>query len=130
MNLLPIIGIALCGAVLALLLRRYHPEFAMAVSIVACVLLFLFAARHFLKFKEALDSIAERCGISMTLMTLLYKVVGTAYLGQFSAALCRDAGESALASALEFCTKITILLMSLPLLTSLFEKLTNLAESI
>ncbi|MBE7042771.1 MAG: stage III sporulation protein AD [Ruminococcaceae bacterium] len=130
MNVLPMIGIALCGTVLALLLRRHHPEFSMAVSIVACVLLFLFAAQHFMKFKDALDTVAERCGIPLSLMTLLYKVVGTAYLGQFSAALCRDAGESALASALEFCTKMMILLMSLPLLTSLFEKLTTIAESI
>ena len=128
--MLPVIGIALCGAILALLLRRHHPEFSMAVSIVACVLLFLFATRHFLTFKETLDTIAAKSGISPKLMSLLYKVVGTAYLGQFAAALCRDAGESALASGLEFCTKITILLMSLPLLTSLFEKLANIAESL
>lgn len=102
----------------------------MAISVLSCILLFLFAAKHFLHFKEMLDVIAQKCGIPHSLITLLYKVVGTAYLGQFSAALCRDAGETALAAALEFCTKMMILLMSLPLLTSLFEKIINIAESI
>ncbi len=125
-----IIGLALSAAVLALLLRRHHPEFSMAISLVACVLIFLFAAQHFLRLKETLDAIALRCGIRQELMTILYKVVGTAYLGQFAAALCRDAGESALAGALEFCTKITILLMSLPLLTALFDRLAGIAEAL
>ena len=128
--MLPIIGIALSGSLLSLLLKKYHPEIAMTISILSCILLFLFAAKHFIHFKEMLDILAQKCRIPSSLVTLLSKVVGTAYLGQFSAALCRDAGETALAAALEFCTKMMILLMSLPLLTSLFEKIINIAESL
>ncbi len=128
--MMQLIGLALSAAVLALLLRRHHPEFSMVISLAACLFLFLYAARHFITLKAYLDGIASRCGIQPALMNVLYKVVGAAYLGQIAAALCRDAGESALASALELCTKLTVLLLSLPLLTSLFDRLAGIAEAL
>lgn len=128
--MLSVIGIALCATFLSLLLKRHHPEFSVAVSIAASVVLFFSVSHHFLTLKEALNNMALRCNLSPKLLVLLYKVVGTAYLGQFAGSLCRDAGETALAGILEFCTKITILLMSLPLMTSLFETLIHIAESI
>lgn len=130
MTMLSVIGIALCATFLSLLLKRHHPEFSVAVSIAASVVLFFSVSHHFLTLKEALNNMALRCNLSPKLLVLLYKVVGTAYLGQFAGSLCRDAGETALAGILEFCTKITILLMSLPLMTSLFETLIHIAESI
>ena len=80
--------------------------------------------------RETLDMIAAKSGIRQELLTILYKVLGAAYLGQLAASLCRDAGESALAGVLEFCTKMTILLLSLPLLTSLFDRLAGIAEGL
>lgn len=130
MTILSAIGIALCATFLSLLLKRHHPEFSVAVSMVACIVLFFFVSRHFLALEEAMNDMVLRCNLSPKLLVLLYKVVGTAYLGQFAGSLCRDAGETALAGILEFFTKITILLMSLPLITSLFETLIHIAESI
>lgn len=58
---------------------------------------------------------------------ILLKAVGMTILGQLAAALCKDAGESALAYTVQLAAKVGVLAVSLPLLTQLlaiFEELT------
>ena len=56
-------------------------------------------------------------------MTAILKMVGIAYIGQFSAGLCRDAGYSSVAGQIELFCKLSILLISLPILLALLETL-------
>lgn len=46
----------------------------------------------------------------------LFKALGIAIVSQFTAELCRDAGEPVLASRVEFLAKVEIILLSIPLL--------------
>lgn len=58
---------------------------------------------------------------------ILLKSVGMTILGQLASSLCKDAGESALAYAVQLSAKVGVLAVSLPLLTqllSLFEEIT------
>lgn len=58
---------------------------------------------------------------------ILLKSVGMTILGQLASFLCKDAGESTLAYAVQLAAKVGVLAVSLPLLTqllSLFEELT------
>ena len=63
-----------------------------------------------------LERLAEQSGVSRTLLTPLYKTVGIALVVKVGGGLCRDAGESALAAALEFAGTVCALLTALPLL--------------
>lgn len=47
--------------------------------------------------------------------TALVKALGIGIVGQFTAELCRDAGEHVLAGRVEFFCKVEIILLSLPL---------------
>ena len=51
--------------------------------------------------------------------TALLKALGVGIVCQFTAQLCRDAGEETLASGVEFFGKVEIILLSLPLLQQL-----------
>ena len=46
-------------------------------------------------------------------------MVGIAYISEFSANLCKDAGYGGIASQIEMFGKLSILAMSLPVLTTL-----------
>jgi stage III sporulation protein AD len=54
-------------------------------------------------------------------ITTILKVIGIAYLADFGAQLCKDAGESAIAAKIELGGKILILLLAIPILTALME---------
>ena len=53
-----------------------------------------------------------------------------AFLTDFTAQLCRDAGEQGIASGTEIAGKILILYVSLPVFTSLFSFLRILLEGV
>lgn len=61
------------------------------------------------------DNLFELC------MLVMLKAVGLTVLGQIAARLCKDAGESALAYAVELGARIAVLGAAMPLLSKLFE---------
>ena len=60
------------------------------------------------------------------IFSLLLKATGLAYIVDFAADLCRDAGETGNAKRLENAGKIAILALSLPVITGLFDKVKDI----
>ena len=52
---------------------------------------------------------------------ILIKITGIAFLTEFAVSICSDAGEKAIASKIEIGSKIIIITMSMPIITSLLE---------
>lgn len=51
----------------------------------------------------------------------ILKIIGAAYITEFSATLCKDIGEISIASKIEFAGRIYILLMAVPWVSMLIE---------
>ena len=75
-----------------------------------------------------LAELGERSGISPELFVPLYKAVGIALVVRVGGSLCRDAGESALASVVETAGAVCALVVSLPLLRAVVSLLLELME--
>ena len=54
-------------------------------------------------------------------MALLLKITGIALLTEFAISICKDSGEGAIASKIEIGSKVIIITMSIPIITSLLE---------
>lgn len=121
MNIIGIAGIAVLAAVIAAMLRRYHQEYAVFMSIAAGVVI-LFAI--FSGVQPAVGEIGKllsATGLSANYAVILLKTLGICFLAQFAADACRDAGESALASNVELAGKIAIVVISLPLFENIVQ---------
>jgi stage III sporulation protein AD len=57
-------------------------------------------------------------------MTLL-KMLGVTYVAEFASGICRDAGYQTIASQIEIFSKLTILVLSLPILVALLNTIQN-----
>jgi stage III sporulation protein AD len=55
-----------------------------------------------------------------------HKKLGVAYLAEFAAAICQDAGEQAVAKKVEFAAKIIIAVLALPIMVAILESLMEL----
>ncbi len=62
-------------------------------------------------------------GLSETLFTPLLKTVAIALVSRLSGELCRDAGEGALATAVEIAAAFSAVVVSLPLFAAVWELL-------
>ena len=121
-------GLCVVGALLALVLKKGSPELALllALAAVAAVLLFLMGALG--ELMEFLREIGAASGLSEDLFIPLYKTVGIALVVKAGGILCRDAGVSALASAVEPAGSVCALLVSLPLLRAVLALLLELTR--
>lgn len=109
------------AAIFAVVLRKQAGEFALLVSLLAILLLFFTIAselRTLLGFFAGLQQITN---LKKELITPLLKTVGIGYLTRFTADVCKDAGEQAIAGAIETCGCITAVCATLPLLKTTLE---------
>ena len=121
-------ALCLAGALLALVLRQGSPAMAglLTLGIAAAVLLAL--GRDVGALLAFLDELASRSGVSRELLTPLYKTVGIALVVRIGGGLCQDAGESALAAAVETAGTVCALLAAMPLLEAVLELLKELMQ--
>ena len=111
-------GVALCALAAILILKGQKSDFAGLVSVAAGVILLGAAIVTFLPVFEFIGDTMSETSFSRH-MAVLGKALGITLAVQLSAEICRDAGESALASKLELIGKAEILLLALPLVSEL-----------
>lgn len=68
-----------------------------------------------------IKSITNKASINTEFINLLIKITGIAFLSEFAVSLCKDSGEGTIASKIEMGSKIVIISMSVPIITSLLE---------
>ncbi len=115
MDILAIVGLAILTAVLAALLRRYHKEYAMLLSVLGGGLILFMVFQNFTPALSSVTDMLSVSGVSGEYTVILFKTLGVCFLAQFAADACRDAGESSLASKVELAGKVTVILTALPL---------------
>ena len=120
-EIIKIIGIGLIALVIAIILKQYRPEFAIYVSIIAGVLILFFAMEKFSGIINLLKSISDKTYINKQFLGILLKVTGIAIITEFAVSICADAGEKAIASKIEIGSKVIIIAMSIPIISSLLE---------
>ena len=126
MEIIQIIGIGLTGVIIAGILKEYNPEFKIYVSIVVGIVIFFLAVDKLSEFINLIHILSGKLNISSSFINILLKVTGISILTEFAVSICKDSGESAIASKIDLGGKILILSMSVPIIMSLLETLLNL----
>lgn len=121
MEVIRIIAIALIGLIIIILLKQYKPEFSIYISLLVGVLILLLITDKLSGIINLLQSIANKASINSEFLSLLIKMTGIAFLSEFAVSICKDSGEGAIASKIEIGTKIIIISMSIPIISSLLE---------
>lgn len=126
MDIMKIVGIGLVATILAVILREQKPEIAVQVSIVTGLIIFVFVITKLNSVVEVLKYFASKTNIDLLYFTTILKVIAIAYITEFGAQVCKDAGESSIASKIEFGGKVLIMIMAIPILAALMDIITKL----
>lgn len=110
-----ITAISVLAALLGLLLKKGSSELALLLTLAAVTLAFAGLSGILRELMDFLRELSEAAGIGNGLLEPLYKTIGIALIVKIGGSLCRDAGESALASVIETAGTICALLVSIPL---------------
>ena len=118
--------IGLMAVFLAMTLKNIQSEYAMIIGIAACMILFGLSLTKLEVIMESIENLRQY----VTIIGIVLKVVGIAYISEFSANLCKDAGYSGIASQIEMFGKLSILVMSMPVLTTLLTTIQEFVDRV
>ena len=119
MDILQIVGLGIIASILIVVLKAQRPEMAIQVSIITGIVIFILIANKLSAALSLLSSFGAKANIDMSYMGLLLKIIGIAYISEFGAEVCKDAGEGAIASKIELAGKVTVIVLAIPIVTSL-----------
>ena len=111
MSMLQIGILGVAGVLLALQFKSGKSEYGIYISIVLGLLIFATLLGKIRLIKDVLNDYWKT----------LWKILGITYAAEFSSAICKDAGYQTIALQIEVFAKITILVLSLPVLSALLQ---------
>ncbi len=126
MEILKISGLAFAIITISAILKQTKPEFAIQVVLIATVLLFTFALSLSTTVYDYILQLCNISGIKSEYLKIVFKIIAISYISEFTASLCRDAGESAVAVKIEMVGKLIITASSLPVFKELISLLSGM----
>lgn len=121
-----VLGVA--AVLLALWLKNDRPEYGIYLSLAAGIIILSLAVSQLSAVVDTIFKIASYIYIDKKYITILLKVTGVAYICEFAANLCRDSGYASVASQIEMAGKISIMVMSLPVMMSLIDTIESFLQ--
>lgn len=126
MDIIKIVGLGLVATVLVVIIKQQRPELAVQLSILVGAVIFTMMLGKINSVISLLQEMARRSNISLLYMETILKIVGVAYIAEFGAQICRDAGEGAIASKVEFAAKVIVIVLAIPVIAAVFDYLLKL----
>jgi len=126
MEIAQVVGLALVTTILLLILRHERPVLAVVLSIVFSIIIFTAMMGKMASILNVMRELTRRAEVNYFFFATILKILGVAYLGEFAAAICQDAGEQAVAKKVEFASKIIITVLALPIMIAILESLMQL----
>lgn len=127
MDMLKLAGVAICAALMAMLLRRMKPATGTAVALAGGALVALLLLPALQQAVHGVTTIARSGGVSDAYMAQLLKIGGVSLLMDFAAQTCRDAQEEGLAMKVELAGRVTLIGLALPFMESLLAQIMSLS---
>ncbi|MBE7074441.1 MAG: stage III sporulation protein AD [Clostridiales bacterium] len=118
-ELYKIIGMGLLTLIAYLIIKPLKPELAIFVSLVGSCIILLACIDGLMEVITTMTTFVEKTGISSELFSCVLKIIGIGYITEFGANICINSGNTAIADMLSLAGKVTILVLSLPIVTNL-----------
>ncbi len=121
MEILKIVTFALVALLIVMVLKKEKEEFALMVSLIAGIVIFIFLISKLTTVVNFLQNLSYKANIDIVYLDVVFKVLGIAYLSSFCSEICKDAGAGSIAAKVEFAGKILILTLSIPILMAVMQ---------
>ncbi|MDD2190111.1 MAG: stage III sporulation protein AD [Eubacteriales bacterium] len=118
-----IAAIGLCGVILSSIVKGYKPEFATYVIITTVMVIFIIVIYKLTYVFEFLGEIYNQLSYGRNFFPIILKVLAVAYIADFTAQICRDSGEAAIAGKVELAGKVMIFYLAIPIIMAIMELL-------
>ncbi|HOJ09112.1 MAG TPA: stage III sporulation protein AD [Clostridiales bacterium] len=121
MEIIQVVIFSLLSTIIIVLLRAHRPEIAVQASLMAGIIIFALIVSKIAPIFDFIRIYSGKANLNIQYLPVLIKIIGIAYITEFGAEVCRDAGENGIASKVELAGKIIIAMLAVPIVTTLLE---------
>ncbi len=125
MNIMKIGIIGIAGVLLATQLKQHKAEYGIYICIAISILIFFQIMGYLEQIIDTLKEIINFIDFENTYIGTLLKMLGITYISEFASGICKDAGYQTIAVQIEMFSKVTILVLSLPIMLALLKTIQN-----
>jgi len=129
MDIFRIAAIGICGVLISAIVKGYKPEFATYVVIATVLIIFGIVIYKLTSVFEFLGEIYNQISYGKNFFPIILKVLAVAYIADFTAQICRDSGETAIAGKVELAGKVMIFYLALPVLMAVMDLINKMLPS-
>lgn len=126
MEVIKVVGVSIFAVIMIIILKNYRPEMALVLSIITGIGIMLYAISKMSSVINVLNDLVSKSGVNTDFLLIIIKVIGIAYIVEFGKNVCIDAGQSSIATKLEMAGKVVIVVLTIPLISSLVNVLVGL----
>ena len=116
-------GVALIASSAVFFLRNIKKEYEVPLMLAGSILLIAAALLMAEPIVSYIGNLSESIPTAGEAFAVLMRAVGIAMLTRVAADICRDMGTPSVASSLELTARLEIIILTLPLISSLLESI-------
>ncbi len=125
MTFFKIICGVIVGVLFAIKLKGLGSPLWVYLSLALSVFVLFYIVNRLSFVMDFLESIMDDIGLESGYFEILIKIVGIAYLCEFASNICKESGFISIASQIEIGGKLTMLVMSTPILMAIVDTITT-----
>ena len=118
MSIFDVCGLIIVSIVALALIKNGNPVYVIVIRLAVVLLIMIGVIPMAKQLVEAVNSLGVIENISSEAIAIIFKAFAVLCVGSFSADVCRDNGEGALATLAELSSRLIAVSISLPLVTA------------
>ncbi len=75
---------------------------------------------------EIFTLLAEKASLNQVYLGIILKIIAITYIGEFTAQVCRDAGQAAMATKIDLTAKVMIIILAVPVIAAILDGVTQI----
>lgn len=112
-----VIGIAFVAVAALAVIKNVKSEYVFLLLIAAGAVILISLSDYIVKAISAFKGIADKSGMENEIFTALLRIIGIGYICDYSASVVEDSGSKSLAEKIQLAGKLTIFIMTVPIVT-------------
>ena len=121
MDILKIFAFCIIAAVLSIIFKTQRAEFSFLISVLTVVFILAYFLSKIFEPISLLFQKIEDYGVEASYFKVALKALGIGYITNFSVNICKEAGQTSIASAAEIVGKGSIFILSLPMVINIID---------
>ena len=126
MEIIKIIGIGFLTLIITIILKENKKEYAIYSVLIGGAIIILYSMGTIKTIVDFAKSLSVNLKYNNMFITLILKITEIAILTEYAVSICKDAGESSIANKIDFASKIIVVSLSIPIISTTLESLTKL----